>query len=565
MNLRLPFLLCAGAAIGLGAPAAAQATDLCVPAAAACPGGLGVAQATLTAALDTAGNTAALDRIYLAAGTFTAPTAAGFDSTAIAAPVEIHGAGSSGAGRTVLTAPATAARTLRLFGAAGSKVAGLEVAIPANAGSGPQLHVGNVDVADVAVTGSPTQSANHIAVGLEPGSSLHDSSVNVSTGFATGVQLSGAGTSVARATILAKVGIGVSADSGSVAVDRVNVFAEQTGVAVAGSTLALTSSLVRVNTECALTALDQPSADGILNADGVTLTGTAGTTRGACASSLFDAPRSATVNVINSVLRDFTHDRSLFSSSTGTAAVNIAYSNFDPSTDVVPPGSTGPTALGPAQGVLGATNVTLDPLFVGGLDFRLATPSPVRDLGDPAASGGLDLDGMPRLCGRRDMGAYEFQGGATCAAAATGGGGGGGAPVEPARGPEPSPVPQPLPAPPASPAPPVAQGDRTAPVVGAPALRRHATTLRFALSEHADVTVLVQRRRPRSGGRPSFATQATIARTLRPGVAKVRFNGRGGEAALPAGRYRAVVEAVDAAGNRATRRSVAFRVPVRLR
>ncbi len=92
MRSRLPLLLCAGAAAALAAPSAAQAIDYCVPTTSACPGGVGTAQATFEGALDLADNTNALDRVYLAPGTYTAPTTTGFSYNLNTGPLQIIGA-----------------------------------------------------------------------------------------------------------------------------------------------------------------------------------------------------------------------------------------------------------------------------------------------------------------------------------------------------------------------------------------------------------------------------------------------------------------------------------------
>jgi len=54
---------------------------------------------------------------------------------------------------------------------------------------------------------------------------------------------------------------------------------------------------------------------------------------------------------------------------------------------------------------------------------------------------------------------------------------------------------------------------------------------------------------------------ATLTRAeTRRGLNRIAFSGRLGRRALPAGRYRATVGAVDAAGNRAAGQRVRFRI-----
>ena len=86
------------------------------------------------------------------------------------------------------------------------------------------------------------------------------------------------------------------------------------------------------------------------------------------------------------------------------------------------------------------------------------------------------------------------------------------------------------------------------------ALRR-GTTVRYRLSEPAAVTLRVERVK---AGRRRAA--GTLRRSGAAGANRVRFSGRIGRRALPAGRYRLTVRATDAAGNRSKARSATFRI-----
>jgi hypothetical protein len=82
--------------------------------------------------------------------------------------------------------------------------------------------------------------------------------------------------------------------------------------------------------------------------------------------------------------------------------------------------------------------------------------------------------------------------------------------------------------------------------------RRRATAFRFALSEPADVRIVIRRRGRRIGA---------IGRADRPlGANRIRFSGRLRGRALKPGRYVAVLSATDAAGNRSAPVRVRFRV-----
>ena len=60
----------------------------------------------------------------------------------------------------------------------------------------------------------------------------------------------------------------------------------------------------------------------------------------------------------------------------------------------------------------GTGTIQAYPLFIGPANgnFRLRPASPSRDAGDdspPGTTRNIDLDGLPRIVGRVDMGAYE--------------------------------------------------------------------------------------------------------------------------------------------------------------
>jgi hypothetical protein len=84
-------------------------------------------------------------------------------------------------------------------------------------------------------------------------------------------------------------------------------------------------------------------------------------------------------------------------------------------------------------------------------------------------------------------------------------------------------------------------------------VHRRATRFKFGLSERADVLMVI-RKRPR--GFPRVLSR----RTRRAGPHTVVFSGRIKGRALRPGRYIAVIKATDAAGNRARKRSVRFKV-----
>ncbi len=211
----------------------------------------------------------------------------------------------------------------------------------------------------------------------------------------------------------------------------------------------------------------------------------------------------------------------------------------------------------------------VDPQFG---DYHLRPDSPLIDVGDPGTAQGADMDGHPSLVDgngdgtpRRDLGAFEFQ---------TGAAGGGDPP--PAGGAGSSPA-----------------LDTQAPLIGrfratpslfalaraatpVAAALPHGTRFRYSLSEPARITLKLQRALPgrRAGGRcvaPSprlrqakrctrYVGVGTLRRSAANGANSIRFSGRIGKRALRPGRYRAVIAATDAAGNRSPLRTASFRI-----
>jgi hypothetical protein len=195
-----------------------------------------------------------------------------------------------------------------------------------------------------------------------------------------------------------------------------------------------------------------------------------------------------------------------------------------------------------------------DPLFAGGMDFRLSHGSPAIDAGDPAASSEpSDFDGNARVLdgtgsgvARRDMGAFE-------------------APAVPVvtqpGGPSTSGDSQPA----AAGTPLSISGLTVSPsrfaVAGTgPKSRRsrtpHGTRFRFQLSTSADVRIVIQRR----GRGHRFHKVGSLTRHAAAGLDTIRFSGRLGRKALRPGRYSAMVTATDAAGHRTGTQRVTFTI-----
>jgi uncharacterized delta-60 repeat protein len=93
---------------------------------------------------------------------------------------------------------------------------------------------------------------------------------------------------------------------------------------------------------------------------------------------------------------------------------------------------------------------------------------------------------------------------------------------------------------------------------------KQGTSFRYTLSEAARVTIRIERRKRRKGGkRAKFTRVGTFAKSGAAGANRNPFSGRIGKKRLRPGRYRATLVATDAAGNPSAPRQVVFKVILR--
>jgi hypothetical protein len=504
--------------------------------------------ATFSNALDQADDNADPDRIFLGAFEYVAPTTAGFDYSKTGAPVEIIG---KGAGQTILTAPSGASNVLRLFGSASSSVQDLRIKIPADAayqsnGLSTDGVARRIDVVE-----DNAQQYPRTGVHLENGGTLQDSSVVLSGVLSTTAVWTDVGGGTVRGSTIS-ANAGVAAAHGAT-IERSHFLTS--GVAVAGGpgVTTVNSSVIQVFGQPGVGLLAQPlgSGDVTINADGVTLVG-AGlghvNQQAARVSTHWAPAQNAHIGLKNSIIRGGNLEAT--ATGTGHATITVSYSDLDPGANEVngPPNATIDLSNTSNVGDAGFADPQL-------LDYHLLPSSPLIDAGDPNSPAGSDLDGKPRVVdgngdgtARRDMGAFEYQ---------TGLPGTGDPPPTPPTG-EPGGG---------------APLDRQAPLIGGfratPslfALARAATPVsarvargtrfRYRLSEAARVTIRIQRARP--GGR--YVGVGTLRRSGAKGANRIRFTGRIGTRALKPGRYRAVISATDAAGNRSSLSRTVFRI-----
>lgn len=541
-------------------PAVASATDYCVVPNAGC-GGTNVD--TFEKALELAKTEPDADRIFLGAWNYVAPTASGFDYSKSGFPVEIVG---KGAGQTTLTAPSGASSVLRIFGDAGSSVHDVGIRLPENAAyQSAGLSTDGV-ARRIDVTEASPQLYERKGVHLENGGALEDSSVMLPSQTQTTAVLTDTGGGTVRDSTMVSF-VGVTSAHGAT-IERCRFLS---GVAVVGADNVTTvkNSVMRVGQGgVGVYASPQPGSSATVNGDGLTIFGPGrASSRAAVATTIADPAQNADVTMRNSIIRG--GRLSAFAKGTGHARIAISYSDVEPGTDEI---------IGPEASLTGA-NVSdvgeagfVDPLLG---DYHLKASSPLIDAGDPNTPQGRDMDGNPLVrdgngdgTPRRDMGALEFQSGLVAGEGPPPAGGAGGPGGN-------------------------TSGDTQAPLIGGfratPslfALARAATPVaaqvprgtrfRYTLSEPARVTLSLQRARPgrRADGRcvaPSprlrqakrcirYSGVGTLRRSGAKGANSIRFTGRIGKRALRAGRYRALISATDAAGNRSPLRIAGFRI-----
>ena len=517
-------------AIALGAagalPPAAGAVDYCVGPNVDC--GAGNVD-SFRKALDLADDDANPDRIFLGPGPYTAPDNLGFQYIQTG-PVEVVGAGR---GQTVLTGPPGGEYILGLFSGPGTSVHDLTIQLPQNATDIAGLLTDSA-ARRIEVVEDPSQSGPHAGVELENGGTLEDSSVTLhAVAESVAVTISSGEGTVRRSVLQAPLGVR-SGYGGTIEQSRITAW--DAGVLARRNTTSVSGSLIRmVGTTYGdgVAAVPSPGYDTELDADGLTIIGNGvADSAGARATNEPASDQSAELRLTNSVIRGFGRSLSAEAGGLGQATVFASYSDYEGSGSP-PAGTTGTIVESNVSNVHDAGFV--DP---GAGDYHLLPGSPLVDLGDPGTAQGADLDGNPLVAdgngdaaARRDLGAFELQ----PAAAPGGGGGEAGTP---------------------------APGDTLAPVItgfrATPArfVVAHGTRFNFRLSERARVTVSIQRARP---GR-RYRTVGSLSRTGASGLNRVKFRGRLHRRALRPSTYRAVITALDAAGNRAARKTTRFRI-----
>jgi PKD domain/Pectate lyase superfamily protein len=630
--VRRALLLGSLALIALSAAPAAHAAVYCVDYTSCPPGG--ISQPGLQEAFNAAAMAVAPDTIYLGPGAY---SHAGGYAAVNGDPVELIG---SGRGATAVTMPPGAApgsAVLDLSNSSNASASDLRVEIPAGFNYRGLFIAKTVKRVDVAGAEGLT-AGQGLRTSTAP--TVEDSTVDLpldpsNLGF---YQTNGAAT-VTGLTISAGNGIQTGSTQNSTFRD-IRIRAGQVGASLGGigsGTLTLRNWQVEMvgDVQDAAIVLYPPIASAeSFDLRHVTLKGSAN--QGGDSTGLrvgaTQSGSSASAQVESTIIRGFDHSLERGALGGASASLAIGHSNFDPATlDQSGPG--GPIALGTG-------NVNGDPLFVDPAagDLRLRGGSPSIDAGASPAMIAADLGGLPRTRDGNadgvavpDQGAREYQphppalvvtvqpgspqAGAVASFDATGssdpdpgeplayswsfsdGSTATGAKVEKAfaaEGPAMATVTARDPAgfeatktvsftvgPAADLVRPLIEGAAFGPrrfaVARMAARVRRGSTLRFRLSEAADLVLTIQRARPgrRSHGkcrkpsrRLAHARRCTrwtrAGRLTRQGLGAgpnaIGFSGRIGRRALAPGSYRVLLVAFDQAGNRSLPATAPFRI-----
>jgi hypothetical protein len=395
------------AALALTLPAFAQAATYCVNA----PGCPGTNEPDLQTALTAAqGTTAEGDTVQVGDP---GPPTTGYsysDGGNSANQVNIVGAGRSA---TVLTATSGSSVVLALQGP-GSTVSHLTLRIPQGGQYGAQT---NGSFNDVDVTSADPGTASQTGVYFfGTNSTWQGGSLTLPSGSGsdTGTYASTPGVSYTLEDVAVNVDdTAVLGGQGTVTLRRVKIVSG-IGIVASGETLVadnVTFRALPVTNPIFMVVNPTSTLDASASVNHVSALGTGGSNSLGFIVTSGSAGRSATLNLRNSIVRNFffTIDRNA-SGSGASANATVSYSDIDlvHVIDSNSSGGTGTLTHGPG-------NSDNDPLWANApeADFGLRAGSPAIDAGDPAGllPGDSDTDvlGAPRIVGgRTDMGAVEF-------------------------------------------------------------------------------------------------------------------------------------------------------------
>ena len=390
------------------------------------------------------------DAVHIGVGTYNTAGPTGFNYSSTD-PLAITGAGQ---GDTVIsvTPPGgvpggfTSFSGFNVF-APSSSIAGLAVTLPApaDAASTNQQYVGiqangaNNSVNSVTVQG-PGVATNASGVRMASGN-LTSSTITMTLGTSLGNigfwELNGSSDDVLLEQDNITADTAVQDDNqsaGTVRVNRSILHPSHIGVNAQASHATVANSLIDLGSHSNAKGISAgygnqfSFAPSVVSADGVTIYGSGFGQIGVAASAFDDnqplnpgdpepPPDTATFALASSIINlTGSSPRAIDRGANNGNTVNVttSYSNYDASTNVDSGNPNG--AIG---GITQSNQTNLSPDFVNpGIDFHLASTSPLIDVGDPAPPpfGAQDIDGDNRLilgkagcAARRDIGADEFK------------------------------------------------------------------------------------------------------------------------------------------------------------
>jgi hypothetical protein len=535
MKLSMPLAAALASAAALTLPALADATTYCV-AKPDCTAAGGTDEPSIALALDAAATASpGQDRLEIGPGDFTGPH--GFVYNAKAGEgIDIVGSG-IGATRLLNSSAISAETTLKL-NVPGSSVSDLSIVAPTPTGNVPIVWgLGtSATIRRVDISGAH----DFIGVQLNTGARLEDSSVH---GDATHSAVTATGDSTVSGSLVTSDGASISVTSGAtVNLSRTKVDAHAGPVVSGTATLNISDSLV--TTHGGPGFLTSFGLSTTLHASGVTIVGDGSGSAGLLAGEGGSA-HNTHVTVSNTVIDGYGHSI-IANQAGGGVDVKLSHSDFDGATVLATAGQVDTTDA----------NLNVAPGFAdpAARDFRLAAGSPLVDAGDPAAlqsPSQLDLGGVGRsLDGNGDgtaapdIGAYE-----TAVP-----------PPPPVEEPQPGTGTPPGGDPGGDPGTGRPATQDAPPALGALKIGRRRlasgrrTSFRFTLSEKGRVKIAIRR----VGRVHATRSAGTLKRAAHAGRNRIAFRGRIGRRALKPGRYVAIAQATDSAGQRSAKRRVRF-------
>lgn len=362
--------------------------------------------ANLQTALDMAATHTGPDTVDLT-GSVTAPS--GFTYSDPDDPVHIEGTDNP-----TLSASNAGATTLKVIGAAGSTITGLDVIVQPNAGTGIET---NGTVKGSVIESDQGAAHDQFGVRLDAGGELADSDVELPLTEpvpATAVVVNGAGTAVSDSRLEGPYAMSASSAAASSTVQRVRMAFSGSGIFVSGgATMVVEDALLETRSGGGAAhtgaSVDSSGSDSSLAMNQVTIAGAAGPGSVALHATASGGSRTG-LTFRNGVIDSY--PIAIARSAAGAASVaDVATDYSDYSGSVQSSGGGGLTET---------NHLTGDPGFVSDSDFHLRSDSPLVDAGDPEPlatdeSPG-DASGQPRIVdadgdcvARRDVGAFEFQ------------------------------------------------------------------------------------------------------------------------------------------------------------